>query len=285
MPVTDILQLDDLQDIANPQSQPFYQVLPDQNDCRDAFGDERSIQYVCQENLERLTTAEDIAGLNIDMNGRYWRWLPDHQRYEAPAMVRFRHGEYAGDYGVLEIYMERFEDSINAWQSMAGQRYGETNPALCQLCTANLLQLLQAVDNVADAKVIEDLIKEIGMANPDKTLTSLMHIGVGLLVAGQAEEAYKTFDRVLAKDSRNAEAWYQLGTTTPLLGRHVETRLCTEQALDLEPFHVQANIRMGLILFGQQDYQQAEEVFRTSLKLNPWASVSSQLSICVDMLS
>ena len=98
-------------------------------------------------------------------------------------MVRFRHGEYAGDYGVLEIYMERFEDSINAWQSMAGsraeQQYWETNSAPYNLCTANLLKLLQAVDNVADAKVIEDLIKEIGMANPDKTLTSLMHIGMG----------------------------------------------------------------------------------------------------------
>ena len=91
------------------------------------------------------------------------------------------------------------------------------------------------------------------------------------------------FNTVLAQDSRNVEAWYHLGTTKPLLD--VGTRLCLEKALDLEPFHVQANIRMGLVLFGQQDYQQAEESFRKSLKLNPWASVSSQLSICVDMLS
>ena len=110
-----------------------------------------------------------------------------------------------------------------------------------------------------------------------------MYIGVGLLVAGKAEEACKTFDRVLAQNSRNAEAWYQLGTTRPLL--HRGTRLGIEKALEFDPFHIQANIRMGLILFEQQDYQQAEEAFRKSLNLDPWASVSSQLSICVDMLS
>ena len=284
-PVTDVSHWDGLQDIANPQSQPFYQIIPDQNDCRNVFGGERSMRYVCQENLERLVTAVDIAGMKIDMEGQDWQWQPDCQRYEAPAMVRFQHGEDLGDNGRLHLSYELFEDAINAWQFQAQRRGLELDSTLQKLSITNILQLLQAVDNVADATVVEDLVKEMRKAHPDKMLRTLLEHGSALLVAGQAKEAHKTLTKVLAQDAEYAEAWNKLGSTEYLMGNYTQSLTSTEKALELDPFHFQASNGMGLILFQQQDYRQAAYFLRKSLKLDPWASVSSKLSICVDFLS
>jgi hemimethylated DNA binding protein len=51
-PTIDVSRWDGVQHIDNPGEQPFYHILPDQDDCLNAFGGPRGMRYVCQENLE-----------------------------------------------------------------------------------------------------------------------------------------------------------------------------------------------------------------------------------------
>lgn len=51
-PSIDVSRWDGLRHIKNPEQYPFYHIIPDQNDCIQAFGGERPSRYACEENLE-----------------------------------------------------------------------------------------------------------------------------------------------------------------------------------------------------------------------------------------
>ena len=281
-PVTDVSRWDGLQDIVDPHAQPFYHILPDQNDCRDVFGGERPMRYVCQENLELLVNAEDVAGMEIENVDSDWHWQPDCRRYMAPAMVRFKHGQDLGDHGALERCLERLEDAINEWQFKSRQVDFVTDGdvTIRKLSMRNIMQLLHAVDNVADAAVVEELIKEMRKAHPNKNLRSLMEQGLASLVAGRANDGLDIYESVLEQDPNYAEAWNKLATAEFMMGMSKKSLESAEKALQLDPLHFQAHNTIGLLLFEKGEFQAAEECFRKTLERNPWSPVSSRISEC-----
>lgn len=283
-PTMDVSRWDGLQDIENPMAHPFYQVLPDQNDCRDAFGGERPMRYVCQENLELLVDAEDIAGMEVNASELDYHRQDDCQRYTAPTMDRFKHGEDLGDNGALERCMERLEDTINNWQFQSRLDLVK-DATLKKLSQSNLLQLLHAVDNVVDAVVVEDLIKEMRKAHPDKQLRFRLEKGFSSLVAGQVNDAIEIFESILEQDPSYAEVWNKLGTVEFMVGKQSKARESTEKALEIDPLNFQASNGLGLILFEKQEFRRAADYFRKSLTLDPWSPVSSKLSMCVDLMA
>jgi heat shock protein HspQ len=68
----DVRNWDGLKHIKDPQDQPFYHVIPDENDCIRAFGGSRSFRYVCQDNLEVCETSSKLAVESL--NPQEWRW-------------------------------------------------------------------------------------------------------------------------------------------------------------------------------------------------------------------
>lgn len=70
-PYVDVRTWDGLQHVDDPQSQPFYHIVPDEDDCIRAFGGPRSFRYVCQENVESC----DATKLAVDhLNQQEWKW-------------------------------------------------------------------------------------------------------------------------------------------------------------------------------------------------------------------
>jgi hemimethylated DNA binding protein len=63
-PSIDVSRWDGLQHITDPHEYPFYHIIPDQNDCIEAFGAERSSRYVCEANL----TMCPIDRRNVDVD-------------------------------------------------------------------------------------------------------------------------------------------------------------------------------------------------------------------------
>jgi hemimethylated DNA binding protein len=63
-PSIDVSRWDGLQHIKDPQEYPFYHIIPDQSDCIQAFGGERSSRYVCEANL----TLCPIDRRNVDVD-------------------------------------------------------------------------------------------------------------------------------------------------------------------------------------------------------------------------
>lgn len=71
-PMMDVNGWDGVVDLPSGREQPFYLVLPDENDCVEEFGAPRSWRYCAEENLNRVcagprkahTTGIDVAGLS-----------------------------------------------------------------------------------------------------------------------------------------------------------------------------------------------------------------------------
>jgi hemimethylated DNA binding protein len=80
-PTVDVSRWDGLVGIENASELPFYHVIPDQNDCIEAFGGERPFRYVCEANLEPCPRNRTL--LNVDLDPE---WEMDHAgaRYAPP---------------------------------------------------------------------------------------------------------------------------------------------------------------------------------------------------------
>jgi hemimethylated DNA binding protein len=80
-PTFDVSRWDGLRHIKDPHEYPFYHIVPDQNDCVEAFGGERPSRYVCEENLEICPT--DRRNIDVDLEPE-WKLNPTNGFYEAP---------------------------------------------------------------------------------------------------------------------------------------------------------------------------------------------------------
>jgi len=89
-PQIDVSRWDGLQHVEDPQSHPFYHVIPDEADCIRVFGGPRSFRYVCQENLELCKSTE----LSVEeLNSSEWKWDTVKQSYDPSDEMRFLYGE------------------------------------------------------------------------------------------------------------------------------------------------------------------------------------------------
>jgi hemimethylated DNA binding protein len=81
-PVVDVSRWDGLQHINDPQNYPFYHVIPDQNDCVEAFGRERESRYVCEANLDICPLSR--RNIDVDLEPE-WELDRSSRTYIAPA--------------------------------------------------------------------------------------------------------------------------------------------------------------------------------------------------------
>lgn len=279
VPTVNVTRWDGLRDIPNAMQLPFYQVIPDQQDCIEAFGGERPLRYVCEENLEPCPG--DRVLLDVDLEPG---WERHDGSYQAPALVRFKYGADLDDGGVFERCMEMLEKEINQWQYQArNPSFGDDT--VQKISLANMLRLLQVVDNMKDASAFQDTIKEMRKAHPDTELRSRLERGITALVAGNAKSAREIYLTVVRDDPDFAEGWNKLATCEYMMGKHEEAVLSTMRVLELEPLHYQARNGLGLLHFEEKGYREAAACFRESLDIDPWSPVAAKLSVCVDLLN
>lgn len=114
---------------------------------------------------------------------------------------------------------------------------------------------LARAGNIGDAE--EVLNRAIGNAPNDPLL--LLQVGRLRLRTGAAPEALAQFDRILARDSRNAGALDGRGVALDLLGRHAEAQASYRAALLESPSSVNIanNLAMSLLLDGKAEEARA----------------------------
>jgi hypothetical protein len=94
-PKTDVSQWDGLQDIeGDVNTMPFYHVIPDLEDTRQAFGVERPFRYVCQENLELCPEIEQDIEVTLEEG---WSNSEGKNEFVPPASLKFCHAEINGE--------------------------------------------------------------------------------------------------------------------------------------------------------------------------------------------
>lgn len=278
-PSVDVSNWDGVRDIENVMEQPFYTVVPDKEDCIEAFGGERNLRYVCQANLEPCPA--DQRMLNVDL-GHGWEspLSSEATKYIPPIGLSFAYGNSLHDEEKeMEANMGLMEKAVNdVYISARSNGSGG-------LSLQNLSELLQKTENLDDAAVVQDAIKEIRKASSNLELRTRLDQGVTALVAGKQAAAMEIYESVIAEDPSYADAWNKIGTCRLVASDHIGATEAFEKVLELDDTNYQAMASMGLISSGQKDYKTAVEWFRKCLALDPWSMTSTRLSACVDLLA
>jgi hemimethylated DNA binding protein len=279
-PSIDVSRWDGLGHIDNPNEIPFYHVIPDQGDCVEAFGGERPMRYVCEDNLEECLPNRKMIDVDLEPE---WGRDPADGSYVAPAELRFKYGEDMEDDGATERCLLRIQDELAKWQ-VGARASSSDDPVMDKLSMKNLHGLLQVVETLNDAMAVQETIKEMRNAHRRRDLRWQLDKAVGDMMGGKSEAALATFRTLVDEDPEYAEAWNKLSTCKFLSGDLDESLDAAEKVLEIDPLHFQALNGLGLIYFQKEDYPKAIESFRKSISIDPWSAVPSKLSVCIDLL-
>jgi hemimethylated DNA binding protein len=284
-PTVDVSRWDGLERIDDPARHPFYHVVPDRNDSIEAFGAERPVRYVCQENLEECPA--DQRRIDADLEPQDWTWDPATTRYAPSDALRYKYAEDAAneDDGATERGMAKVQEAVNRWQYESRTASSESvNSA--PLSMPKLLRLLQIVDTTPDAIAVQEAIKESRKAHPRLDLRRRLEDGVGELMMGNGDEAVAVYASIAEQDPDSyPEVHNKIATCQFMMGRIEEALEATLKTLELDPFHVQALNGLGLIHFDRGEYTQAIEAFRKSISIDPWSPVTAKLSVSIDLVN
>jgi len=88
-------------------------------------------------------------------------------------------------------------------------------------------------------------------------------------VAGPSPKALGYFQQSLGLDSGYVEAWYQLGRYCMSQGDYPGARARLLHALEIEPLHVKAHARLGMVYYYLDEPEMAKKSYTTALALNP----------------
>jgi tetratricopeptide (TPR) repeat protein len=149
---------------------------------------------------------------------------------------------------------------------------------------SKLMELLRASGTMEDAVAIEETLKDIFKAHPDKKSHRRLEEGVTDIIRGKHETALKTFESLVEQDAGYAEAWNKVAACQYMLGQHSSALEVSKKAVDLQPMNFQAFSGAGLCEYEQGNHEKAAALFRHSLALNPWGPVATKLSACLDMI-
>lgn len=149
---------------------------------------------------------------------------------------------------------------------------------------AALMELLRASRTMEDAVAIEETLKDIFKAHPDKHLHRKLEEGVTDIIRGKHEAALQTFESLVEQDSEYAEACNKVAACKYMLGQHTSALEVSKKAVELQAMNFQAFSGAGLCEYEQGNYERAAALFRHSLTLNPWGPVATKLAACLDML-
>ena len=93
--------------------------------------------------------------------------------------------------------------------------------------------------------------------------------GVALSRLGRYQEAIQCYDEALEIDPRHVNAWANKGAALSRLGRHAEALQCYDKALEIDPRNVNAWGNKGLNLNSVGRYQEAIVCYDKALEIDP----------------
>jgi len=282
-PTVDVSRWDGLQHIKNPEKYPFYHIIPDQDDCIQAFGGERPFRYVCEANLVDCPTTE--RQIEVDL-GPEWDHDATKGIYIPPDDVKFKHGIDLSDDGITKQCLMELRDSLTrtlvAMRDGTSCRHRNLDSVAKKLSVLNLMELLKESQDSDTANIISDCLKEIWRSHPNGDLKFDFDEATNALLNGKTEDALGLFTSLIGEDPNYAEAWNKASTCEFLLGNLEASMAGARKALNILPGHFQAQNGLGLVYFEKKEYGAAIECFRKSLELDPWSPVSARLALCID---
>jgi len=279
-PRIDVSNWDGLQGVEDASEKPFYHIRPDINDCTKAFGGPRDFRYCCEDNLEFISSyTGGPLELATDLNEAEWRWDPVTASYTPSQELKFMFAEEDRDN--LAFVVGKISD-VMAEFLLQVRDGGESNDQTFSLDDL-FVQLQKGADNLDDATLTQDLIKEIWKESSDRRLRRVLDKGVAALLEGKNATAMAIFNEILEQDATYHEAWNKLATVQWMLGHAAQSRGSAMQSLRHSgDSNFQALAGLGLADMEDGNFEEAAEKFQRCLEMNPWSMVSARLAVCLD---
>jgi tetratricopeptide (TPR) repeat protein len=145
-------------------------------------------------------------------------------------------------------------------------------PALADQTDPRLEPLFIELRGVADAAAaapIEAQIWQIWIEAGDAETDALMKSGMSAMARGDHEAALASFDALIDRSPRFAEAWNKRATIHFVLGQFERSVADIQQTLLLEPRHFGALAGLGLIYDALEQPAAALRSFEAALQINP----------------
>jgi len=109
--------------------------------------------------------------------------------------------------------------------------------------------------------------------------------GVALLSRDDYARALQFFERASELDPNYAEAWYQAGFSSGLMGRHQDALKASRQAARLRPEWAAAYINIGASSYALGQYKEAADAYRQALRIEDSADTQYSLGLSLNRLN
>ena len=111
----------------------------------------------------------------------------------------------------------------------------------------DLFYQLKNAENLEDATIIQDLIKELWKESTNCYLRNHLDTGISSLLEGKHEDALQQFSKVVESDPSYGEAWNKKATVHYLLGQAEHAIRSAKESLRIDDRNFQALAGLGLI--------------------------------------
>jgi len=264
----------------------------------------------CQEALEHMTAARDLAPPDAQADMTHWLGSAYHCNYQPDEAIALHKEALAIDSSLVDAYdalgiayfaKGDFETAVENLTAAAEAKDGWATPhaglaiayhtldlpeeeagalqqALAQpLDESNEFTTLAAYYRyISDFQQAETYMKQ-GLEMSPYIVSNLSGLATIQIYQGELDEAMETADRILAIDAQNSEAFiiqsvvYQEQEDIPA------ARQAAEQGLELDPGDDALQAQMGYIMFDEKDYEAAITQAETILAHKPYYSSAYRL--------
>jgi tetratricopeptide (TPR) repeat protein len=135
-----------------------------------------------------------------------------------------------------------------------------------------LLGELAISRDATEASLIAGFLWQIWTDAPDDAAQALLDEGMALRLRGDLAASVATLDGLVAYCPDYAEGWNQRAFSSYLQRDFAAALTDLDTAIALDPHHVPAISGKALTLFGLGRDDEAQDVLRQALALNPWLS-------------
>jgi len=157
---------------------------------------------------------------------------------------------------------------------LTGVAFAETCPAVMDQSElqADLLEQIQSAQSEAEARPLSNAMWEIWIKAPDTNAQTLLDTGTERLRIADFEGAIAAFDALVDYCPNYAEGYNQRAYARFLQQDFAPALVDLDLAIERNPVHVAAIAGKALTLMGLGRDQDAQDILREAVALNPWLS-------------
>ena len=135
-----------------------------------------------------------------------------------------------------------------------------------------LMERIREAPDQRTARGISQQLWELWATAPDEAAQELLDEGMRRRASYDFLGAIEVLDRLVDYCPGYAEGWNQRAFARFLRQEYSEALVDLDQALALDPDHIAALAGKALTLIGLERNEEAQEVLRAAVALNPWLS-------------